>query len=56
MSQYVCLASYNNQNLEKTGDTINIAQGNDIRYLKEYDKVLFFYSYTLGGDYLLLSI
>ena len=56
MSQYVCLASYNNQNLEKTGDTINIAQGNDIRYLKEYDKVLFFYSYNTNRTTTLFSV
>lgn len=56
-SQYVCITSYNNKNLTRTTDTFfNIAKGNDIRYLKEYDKVLFFYSYNTNKTTTLFSV
>lgn len=56
-SQYVCITSYNNKNLTRTTDTFfNIAKGDDIRYLKEYDKVLFFYSYNTNKTTTLFSV
>ena len=56
-SQYVCITSYNNKNLTRTADTFfNIAKGNDIRYLKEIDKVLYFYSYNINKTTTLFSV
>ena len=56
-SQYVCITSYNNKNLARTADTFfNIAKGNDIRYLKEIDKVLYFYSYNTNKTTTLFSV
>lgn len=56
-AQYVCITSYSNSNLNRTNDTFfNLAKGNDIKFLKEYDKVLFFYSHNTNGTTTLFSV
>lgn len=56
-SQYVCITSYNNKNLERTTDMLfNIAKGNEINYLKRQDKILFFYSYNTNGTTTVFSV
>lgn len=48
-AQYVCITSYNNKNLTRTSDTFNLAKGNEIGYIRECDKYLFFYSNNSNG-------
>lgn len=56
-AQYVCITSYSNSNLSRTNNTFfNLAKGNDIKFLKEYDKVLFFYSHNTNGTTTLFSV
>jgi len=56
-AQYVCITSYSNSNLSRTNDTFfNLAKGNDIKFLKEYDKVLFFYSHNTNETTTLFSV
>ena len=56
-AQYVCLASYNNKSLNRTTDLFfNIAKGNEIKFLKEYDETLFFYSYNTNETTTLFSV
>ena len=56
-AEYVCITSYSNTSLNRTPDTLfNIAKGNDIRFLREYDNVLFFYSHNINGTTTLFSV
>ena len=56
-AEYVCITSYSNSNLKRTTDTFsNVAKGNDISFLREYDKVLFFCSHNTNGTTTLFSV